>query len=115
MRDLQRPVHRNEQTNTPQSAKRTLQRQELRSKRSSQPESKIGYDNIEIIDRADSETKLLIKEAIYINKEKPAINTQLMSKKQNNAHNAKVKTFYSLINLNLIIFNNRLIIMFILV
>jgi hypothetical protein len=39
----------------------------------------IDYEGVKIIDRADSDRKLQIKELLYIDKLKPSLNTQLNS------------------------------------
>lgn len=41
------------------------------------PRHKIDYENIEILDRAESDFKLRLKEMLHINKRKPILNTQL--------------------------------------
>ena len=46
---------------------------------SNNPGHKIDYDGIEIIDRADNNMKLQIKELLHILKQKPTLNKQLNS------------------------------------
>jgi len=40
------------------------------------PDHVIDANNIEIIDRADTNFKLMLKEMLHINKQKPSLNTQ---------------------------------------
>ena len=40
---------------------------------------KIEYDNIEVLDNANNDKKLLLKEMLYINKLKPSLNKQRKS------------------------------------
>ena len=40
------------------------------------PDHIIDANNIEIIDRADTNFKLMLKEMLHINKQKPTLNTQ---------------------------------------
>ena len=47
----------------------------------------IDYENIEIIDKADTDTKLRIKELLHILKQKPSLNKQL-----NSQSNYEIKT-----------------------
>ena len=44
-----------------------------------QPGHQMSYDNVEIIDRAETRVKLAAKEALHILKEKPTLNKQLNS------------------------------------
>ena len=42
----------------------------------------IDYDNVQILDRADSDRKLQLKEVMHIDKRKPSLNIQLNSQTQ---------------------------------
>ena len=46
------------------------------------PTHQIDASNIEIIDRADTNFKLMLKEMLHINKQKPELNTQPPTRKQ---------------------------------
>ena len=47
------------------------------------PDHKIDAMKAEIVDRADNNTKLLIKEQLHIGKQKPTLNTQHAAKYKN--------------------------------
>ena len=42
----------------------------------------IDFDNVQILDRADSDRKLQLKEVLHIDKRKPSLNVQLTSQSQ---------------------------------
>jgi hypothetical protein len=44
------------------------------------PEHQINALDFEVIDRADTKTKLMLKEMLHINKSKPILNTQHAAK-----------------------------------
>ena len=47
------------------------------------PDHEIDSSNIEVLDRASNNTKLMIKEMLHINETKPALNTQHSAKYKN--------------------------------
>jgi hypothetical protein len=47
------------------------------------PEHQINALDFEVIDRADTKTKLMLKEMLHINKSKPILNTQHAAKYKN--------------------------------
>ena len=65
------------------------------------PTHKIDATNIEIIDKADNNFKLMLKEMLHIIKHKPELNTQHASQNKNE------KTFKSQLNTIIIATNNN--------